>query len=55
MEGTVALKEGLVARGILEHATVRTPLLPLAPGAHEEIALALASAHLGLASVPARA
>ncbi|GAB3272799.1 dihydrodipicolinate synthase family protein [Sinomonas notoginsengisoli] len=55
MEGTVALKEGLVARGILEHATVRTPLLPLAPGAHEEIALALASANLGLATVPARA
>ena len=33
MEGTVALKEGLVARGILEHATVRPPLLPLAEGA----------------------
>ena len=55
MEGTVALKEGLVARGILEHATVRPPLLPLAPGAHEEIALALASANLGRATVPARA
>jgi 4-hydroxy-tetrahydrodipicolinate synthase len=33
MEGTVALKEGLVARGILEHSTVRPPLLPLADGA----------------------
>lgn len=47
MEGTVALKEGLVHRGILEHATVRSPLLPLAPGAHEEIAAALDSAGLG--------
>lgn len=46
MEGTVALKEGLVARGILEHATVRSPLLPLAEGAHEEIADALRSAGL---------
>lgn len=47
MEGTVALKEGLVARGILEHATVRPPLLPLAEGAGDEIALALQSANLG--------
>lgn len=46
MEGTVALKEGLVARGILEHATVRGPLLPLQEGAHEEIAAALRSAGL---------
>jgi len=53
MEGTVALKEGLVHRGILEHATVRSPLLPLAPGAHQEIAAALASA--GLNSVAAYA
>jgi len=53
MEGTVALKEGLVARGILEHATVRSPLLPLAEGAHQEIADALASA--GLSSVTANA
>jgi 4-hydroxy-tetrahydrodipicolinate synthase len=52
MEGTVALKEGLVARGILEHATVRPPLLPLAPGAGKEIAEALASA--GLTSVTSR-
>jgi len=41
MEGTVALKHGLVARGILEHATVRSPLLPLEPGAEVEIANAL--------------
>ncbi|MFW1965221.1 dihydrodipicolinate synthase family protein, partial [Acinetobacter baumannii] len=26
MEGTVALKHALVARGILDHATVRSPL-----------------------------
>jgi len=46
MEGTVALKEGLVARGILEHATVRSPLLPLQEGASEEIKKALQSAGL---------
>jgi 4-hydroxy-tetrahydrodipicolinate synthase len=46
MEGTVALKHGLVARGILEHATVRSPLLPLATGADVEIAEALRSAGL---------
>ncbi|WP_041658164.1 dihydrodipicolinate synthase family protein [Azoarcus sp. KH32C] len=44
MEGTVALKHALVARGILEHATVRSPLLPLAPGADVEIADALRAA-----------
>ena len=43
----------LVARGILEHATVRSPLLPLAEGAHEEIAAALASAKIGSALVAA--
>lgn len=37
MEGTIALKHGLISRGILEHATVRTPLLPLPAGAHDEI------------------
>jgi 4-hydroxy-tetrahydrodipicolinate synthase len=46
MEGSVALKHGLVARGILEHATVRSPLLPLEPGAEVEIANALQSAGL---------
>src|SRR5689334_24086975 len=46
MEGTVALKHGLVARGILDHATVRPPLLPLDPGADVEIANALRSAGL---------
>lgn len=37
MEGTVALKHALVSRGILSHATVRTPLLPLPEGADVEI------------------
>jgi 4-hydroxy-tetrahydrodipicolinate synthase len=46
MEGTVALKLALVARGILEHATVRPPLLPLAETAAEEITLALKHAEL---------
>jgi len=44
MEGTVALKHALVARGILEHATVRSPLLPLAEGAAEEITAAMRAA-----------
>jgi 4-hydroxy-tetrahydrodipicolinate synthase len=44
MEGTVALKHALVARGILEHATVRSPLLPLAEGAEKEIADAMRAA-----------
>lgn len=46
MEGTVALKHALVARGILEHATVRSPLLPLEPGAEIDIANAMRSAGL---------
>jgi 4-hydroxy-tetrahydrodipicolinate synthase len=53
MEGTVALKWGLVQRGILEHATVRTPLLPLQEGADAEIAAAFALAGLGSVTVPA--
>ncbi|MCB1252937.1 MAG: dihydrodipicolinate synthase family protein, partial [Austwickia sp.] len=47
MEGTVALKWGLVHRGILEHATVRTPLLPLPSGADAEIAEAFRASGLG--------
>lgn len=47
MEGSVALKWALVARGILEHAAVRSPLLPLAEGAEHEIAEAMRSAGLG--------
>lgn len=46
MEGTVALKQALVVRGVLEHATVRTPLLPLPDGAEVEIANAMRSAGL---------
>ncbi|KAK2675406.1 DapA-like [Fusarium oxysporum f. sp. vasinfectum] len=46
MEGTVALKHALVARGILSHATVRSPLLPLPDGAEEEIHAAISSATL---------
>ncbi|KQW01323.1 dihydrodipicolinate synthase family protein [Rhizobacter sp. Root1221] len=46
MEGTVALKWALVARGILAHATVRSPLLPLVDGADQEIAAAMRSAGL---------
>jgi 4-hydroxy-tetrahydrodipicolinate synthase len=47
MEGTVALKHGLVARGILEHATVRSSLLPLEAGAEKEIHAAFGMANLG--------
>ncbi|GJC78667.1 dihydrodipicolinate synthetase family protein [Colletotrichum tofieldiae] len=46
MEGTVALKHALVARGILEHATVRSPLLPLEDGAENEIHAAVSAASL---------
>ena len=53
MEGTVALKWGLVNRGILDHATVRTPLLPLADDADQEIAEAFAAAGLGKVTVEA--
>lgn len=46
MEGTVALKHALVARGILSHATVRSPLLPLQKGADAEIFAAVQMAGL---------
>jgi 4-hydroxy-tetrahydrodipicolinate synthase len=46
MEGTVALKHALVARGVLEHATVRSPLMPLEPGAEIEINAAIRAAGL---------
>jgi len=46
MEGTCALKLGLVAHGKLDHATVRSPLVPLAAGAEKEIHDALAQAGL---------
>ena len=41
MEGTVALKHGLISRGILSHATVRAPLLSLPENAHDEIDAAM--------------
>lgn len=46
MEGTVALKLGLVERGIIPRATVRSPLIDLPESAREEIADALRSAEL---------
>ncbi|KAM0331620.1 hypothetical protein ACHAQA_003299 [Verticillium albo-atrum] len=46
MEGTVALKHALVARGILDHAAVRSPLLPLEDGAEKEIHAAIQAAAL---------
>lgn len=46
MEGTVALKHALVARGILSHAPVRSPLLPLEKGADQEIHAAVSAAQL---------
>lgn len=46
MEGTVALKLGLKARGVLEHATVRPPLIDLSPEAEQEIVDALKAADL---------
>lgn len=46
MEGTVALKHALVARGILTHTTVRSPLLPLQEGADKEVHAAVQSANL---------
>lgn len=52
MEGTVALKHALVARGILDHATVRSPLLPLQDGAEEEIHSAIKASGLSRAVVP---
>jgi 4-hydroxy-tetrahydrodipicolinate synthase len=46
MEGTVALKLGLKARGILPSATVRSPLRDLSADAEREIVRALESADL---------
>lgn len=46
MEGTVALKLALVARGVLKDATVRPPLVPLPGTASDEITLALKHAEL---------
>ena len=46
MEGTVALKLGLRARGVLPNATVRSPLIDLTPEAEAEIVQALKAAEL---------
>ncbi|WP_275559432.1 dihydrodipicolinate synthase family protein [Streptomyces sp. 5-6(2022)] len=46
MEGTVALKIGLKARGVLRDATVRQPLQPLGERAAAEIEFALKQAQL---------
>lgn len=46
MEGTVALKHALVARGILKHAQIRGTLLPLEDGAEIEIHDAIKAAKL---------
>lgn len=52
MEGTVALKEALVARGAIASATVRSPLLPLPAGGPEEVADSLKAAGIGKAQIP---
>jgi 4-hydroxy-tetrahydrodipicolinate synthase len=47
MEGTVALKLGLVHRGILDHATIREPLKNLGEKAEQEIFAAFDAAGIG--------
>ncbi len=47
MEGTVALKLGLVERGVLDHASVRSPLLPLDDKAVAEVKAAIKASKLG--------
>ena len=47
MEGTVALKLGLVHRGILDHATIREPLKNLGEKAEREIFAAFDAAGIG--------
>jgi 4-hydroxy-tetrahydrodipicolinate synthase len=51
MEGTCALKIGLVHRGVLKNATVRSPLIPLSKEAEQEINSALDQAGLGIAQL----
>jgi 4-hydroxy-tetrahydrodipicolinate synthase len=55
MEGTVALKLGLKARGLIDEAYIRSPLMPLAAGAEQEIRAALQSAGLVAAEPVAKA
>ncbi|MCB1387533.1 MAG: dihydrodipicolinate synthase family protein [Rhodobacteraceae bacterium] len=47
MEGTVALKLGLVKRGVLDHATIREPLKNLGAKAEAEIFAAFDAAGIG--------
>nr|WP_094463513.1 dihydrodipicolinate synthase family protein [Pannonibacter phragmitetus] len=47
MEGTVALKLGLVHRGVLDHATIREPLKDLGEKAEQEIFAAFEAAGIG--------
>ncbi|RYG92389.1 dihydrodipicolinate synthase family protein [Loktanella sp. IMCC34160] len=47
MEGTVALKLGLVKRGLLDHATIREPLKNLGEAAEAEIFAAFDAAGIG--------
>jgi 4-hydroxy-tetrahydrodipicolinate synthase len=47
MEGTVALKLGLVHRGVLDHATIREPLKDLGEKAEKEIFAAFEAAGIG--------
>ena len=46
MEGTVALKLGLVERGVLDHASVRSPLLPLDDKGVAEVKAAIKASRL---------
>jgi 4-hydroxy-tetrahydrodipicolinate synthase len=46
MEGTVALKIALRARGVLTNATIRSPLLDLSPEAEKEIEAAMKEARI---------
>ncbi len=50
MEGTVALKLGLVKRGLLDHATIREPLKNLGEAAEQEIFAAFDAAGIGPAA-----
>ncbi len=51
MEGTVALKLGLVHRGVLDHATIREPLKDLGTKAEQEIFAAFDAAGIGRAEL----
>lgn len=55
MEGTVALKLGLVKRGVLDHATIREPLKNLGEAAEKEIFAAFDAAGIGQAQLLAAA